>query len=117
MIKRISKFLETRFLVAFLLVAIVAPCQASAPGDLRLEREDKSDIEVFPESVFPHWVHRLNYRCDVCHDRLFEMKKGSTSISMEVINKGESCGMCHNGDVAFGTGVAHCATCHRAPSK
>ena len=45
-----------------LLVAGVA--WAAAPGDLVLPRtSDETPTEAIPPSVFPHWIHRVNYRC------------------------------------------------------
>jgi c(7)-type cytochrome triheme protein len=95
--------------------AMSATVQA-APGDIQFEREDNSETEVFPPAVFPHWRHRINFRCDACHDSLFEMKRGGTPVTMDLIKQGEVCGACHNGNLAFNDGFENCSRCHRAPS-
>ena len=44
--------------------------------------------------VFPHWFHRIRFRCKVCHHELgFEMKAGSNRITMADIIDGKFCGM------------------------
>lgn len=61
--------------------------------------------------IFPHWFHRIRFRCKVCHQELgFEMRVGSNNISMAGIIDGQYCGMCHNGEVAWD--VDGCDLCH-----
>ena len=60
-------------------------------------------------AYFPHWVHRIQYKCYACHDDLFPMRRG-TAPTMAAMARGESCGACHNGKVAFG--VDTCQRCH-----
>jgi c(7)-type cytochrome triheme protein len=105
------------FLVCWLLLFSISPVFASAPGDIVFEREDKSEVEIFPPSVFPHWRHRIHYRCDACHDSLFKMTKGTTPITMDLMAEGKSCGACHNGNQAFETNFANCARCHHVPEN
>ena len=48
--------------------------------------------------VFPHWFHRIRFRCKVCHADLgFQFKAGGNDINMLKIIDGEYCGACHNG--------------------
>ncbi len=61
--------------------------------------------------VFSHEVHTTWLACPSCHPALFEMKGGATPITMEKINAGELCGVCH-GTVAFPPST--CARCHAA---
>ena len=98
------------------LLQSMAPAIGAAPGDIFFEREDKSEIEAFPPSVFPHWLHRIHYRCDACHDSLFEMKKGATPVTMDLIGAGKACGACHNGDLAFDDDFTNCTRCHFVPA-
>lgn len=88
-----------------------------APGDdLVLPRaEDSMSVESQPASIFPHWVHRVRYRCDACHDRLFRMELGATEINMKLMKEGGSCGTCHDGKRAFGVGFDTCQRCHVPP--
>lgn len=61
--------------------------------------------------VFPHWFHRIRFRCKVCHSDLgFKFKAGGNDINMLKIFDGEYCGACHNGEIAWG--VENCVLCH-----
>jgi c(7)-type cytochrome triheme protein len=63
--------------------------------------------------VFPHWFHRMRFRCKVCHADLgFKFKAGGNEINMVKIIDGQFCGACHNGDVAWS--VENCNLCHSA---
>ena len=107
-------------LLAVVLLAPVALSTAQAakkiPGDLVLPRSESSDasVEITPSSIFPHWIHRINYRCDACHDRLFKMELGASEISMDLMKNGGSCGACHNGEAAFAVSFQSCNRCHRS---
>jgi len=117
MLKKMTRKLPGRdFFAGLLLLLLIAPVIGSAtepaPGDILYEREDKSEIEAFPPSVFPHWVHRIRYRCDACHDDLFEMKRGTTPVTMDLIKEGKVCGTCHDGKAAFTSSFQTCSRCH-----
>ena len=61
--------------------------------------------------IFPHWFHRIRFRCKVCHSELgFIMRAGANDITMGNIISGQQCGMCHNSDVAWG--ADRCDLCH-----
>ncbi len=63
--------------------------------------------------VFPHWFHRVRFRCKVCHADLgFQFKAGGNDINMVKIIEGQYCGACHNGEIAWS--VEHCNLCHSA---
>jgi len=63
--------------------------------------------------IFPHWFHRIRYRCKVCHGDLgFQFKAGGNDINMLKIIDGEYCGACHNGEIAWA--VENCDVCHSA---
>ena len=63
--------------------------------------------------VFPHWFHRIRYRCKVCHADLgFKFKAGGNEINMLKVIDGQFCGACHNGDVAWS--IENCNMCHSA---
>lgn len=61
---------------------------------------------------FPHSMHRIRFRCSVCHDRIFEMKLGSAEMTMALFKSGKYCGECHNGKVGFNIGFETCNRCH-----
>jgi c(7)-type cytochrome triheme protein len=117
-VKKIKKKSSTLYCLTIgcLLLIFMFPVMGSAPGDLIFEREDQSQTSTFPPSVFPHWKHRIRYRCDACHDSLFNMQPGVTPITMETMKNGENCGTCHNGKQAFDVGFSHCSRCHRVVS-
>lgn len=61
--------------------------------------------------VFPHWFHRIRFRCKVCHYELgFKMRVGSNEVTMADIIDGKFCGACHNNDIAWS--VEKCDLCH-----
>jgi c(7)-type cytochrome triheme protein len=65
-----------------------------------------------PPAVFPHWVHRVRYKCYACHPAPFRMKAGANQVSMDLIQQGKSCGVCHNGKRAWGITFDTCNRCH-----
>ncbi|MFQ5852116.1 MAG: c(7)-type cytochrome triheme domain-containing protein [Candidatus Binatia bacterium] len=77
------------------------------------------DVERVPaagqmfKAIFPHKAHTTWLSCTNCHPAIFQMVKGANSISMEKINAGKYCGVCH-GKVAFP--VTACGRCHPAMS-
>lgn len=61
--------------------------------------------------VFPHWFHRVRFRCKVCHADLgFKFQAGGNRIDMLKVIDGQYCGACHNGDLAWS--VENCNMCH-----
>lgn len=63
--------------------------------------------------VFPHWFHRIRFRCKVCHADLgFKFKAGGNEINMVKIIDGQFCGACHNGEIAWSP--ENCNLCHSA---
>lgn len=67
-----------------------------------------------PPAVFPHWIHRIRYKCYACHPALFEMKAGANKVTMDAIQKGKFCGACHNGKIAWAVTFETCNRCHVA---
>jgi c(7)-type cytochrome triheme protein len=66
----------------------------------------------FARAQFPHWVHRIRYRCTTCHMSIFEPKAGTNSVTMVDIEQGRFCGECHNGEIAFLPEMTNCIRCH-----
>ena len=78
-------------------------------GDVILNR--LSEANDMRPVIFPHWFHRIRFRCKVCHNELgFEMRAGANNVTMGSIIEGEFCGMCHNGEIAWA--VENCDLCH-----
>jgi c(7)-type cytochrome triheme protein len=77
-------------------------------GDMVLN--SKAEKRGMPPVVFPHWYHRAEFKCKVCHPAIFQMKSGANDIDMKKIVDGQFCGKCHNGTIAWKP-VA-CYRCH-----
>jgi c(7)-type cytochrome triheme protein len=72
-----------------------------------------SDAASMRPVVFPHWFHRVRFRCKVCHADLgFQFKAGGNEINMLKIIDGQFCGSCHNGQLAWS--AENCNLCHSA---
>ena len=70
-----------------------------------------SDAAGVRPVIYPHWFHRIRFRCKVCHHELgFEMRAGANDVTMKDLSKGRFCGMCHNNQVAWG--LENCDLCH-----
>jgi c(7)-type cytochrome triheme protein len=70
-----------------------------------------SDAAGMRPAIFPHWFHRVRFRCKVCHADLgFKFKAGGNEINMVKIIDGQFCGACHNGELAWS--VENCNLCH-----
>ena len=104
--KPISKIL----MIASLVAGLCAPVGAEVLGDIVFSREGGSG--GFPTAYFPHWVHRIQFKCYVCHDAIFTMKRGANEITMAAMAEGKACGTCHNGGIAWRIGADTCNRCH-----
>ncbi len=70
-----------------------------------------SDEAGMQPVVFPHWFHRIRFRCKACHGDLgFQFKAGANDVNKVKIIDGQYCGACHNGDVAWS--IENCDLCH-----
>lgn len=66
--------------------------------------------DAYQPATFPHWVHRVRYRCMACHPALFEAQAGADTLTMAEMRRRQSCGVCHNERDAFG--LMECERCH-----
>jgi c(7)-type cytochrome triheme protein len=107
--------------VRHLALAICLTLTASAAigeavfGDIEFERKVKGSDDI-PPAVFPHWVHRVKFKCFVCHNDSvgFKMQAGETpNVNMDAIEEGRYCGRCHKGKPAFAVNFETCNRCHR----
>lgn len=88
-------------------------------ADIQLAHAEYGDVVInnysdgagMRPAVFPHWFHRIRFRCKVCHADLgFKFKAGGNEINMVKIIDGQFCGACHNGNIAWS--VENCNLCH-----
>ena len=63
------------------------------------------------QNVYFHHESHSEFACNLCHPAPFAMKKGKTKMVMSEMFKGKTCGLCHNGKMAFH--VRQCARCHK----
>lgn len=86
-----------------------APPAVAEFGDVVIN--NYSDAAAMRPVVFPHWFHRIRFRCKACHADLgFKFKAGGNDINMLKIIDGQYCGSCHNGAIAWS--VENCNLCH-----
>lgn len=67
-------------------------------------------------ALFSHKKHiSAGNKCEDCHDKIFQKKKGGTgqgnALTMSAMKEGKYCGTCHNGDKAFDV-KKNCKQCH-----
>lgn len=89
----------------------LTPTQAEY-ADLTLNKY--AEQAGMPPVIFPHWFHRIRFKCKVCHEDIFIMRQGSNDINMQKIIQGEYCGRCHNGRIAWAP--LYCDRCHSGTS-
>ena len=87
-------------------------------ASLALARVGGGDIS-FPakkagDAVFSHKAHvaHVGLNCTDCHDRLYVTHAKHKSITIAQMQKGASCGVCHDGKMAFGVS-GQCVRCHK----
>jgi len=94
--------------MAFLVLLVSFPISAEYADVVLNKRSEKEGMRPV---IFPHWFHRIRFRCKVCHSELgFKMRAGANDVLMSEIIDGQFCGMCHNGKIAWGP--EHCNLCH-----
>jgi len=86
----------------------------STPGNFVLNTHKQEMIDAGLKPVlYPHWVHRMFFRCKVCHEDIEVMKRGANDLSQAQIESGKTCGVCHNGTVSFDAKLKeNCVKCH-----
>ncbi|MBI3398896.1 MAG: cytochrome c3 family protein [Deltaproteobacteria bacterium] len=84
------------------------------PGNFILSvRKEEMAVRGLSPVLYPHWIHRAFFRCKVCHEDIFIMKRGANDISQAKIQEGKQCGACHNGAISFNANAQeNCVRCH-----
>ena len=103
---------NVRAAVIFTIVVLGPGVGHAAVGDINFQRDGGVTDGTAP-AVFPHWKHRIHYRCYACHPAIFQMKAGATKITMEEMLQGKNCGTCHNGKQAWEVNFDTCPKCHK----
>ncbi|MDR3578404.1 MAG: cytochrome c3 family protein [Oryzomonas sp.] len=76
-------------------------------------KDQKYTIKGAGKVTFSHATHMSRYQCSGCHTKLYSLPRSKSRVSMKAMEKGRSCGACHDGKAAFSV-KANCATCHKA---
>jgi c(7)-type cytochrome triheme protein len=101
-----SKFLS----ITILLVVTLwwSTGQAVPTGGIITLKNSGGDV------VFNHAQHSsvVGQKCTACHDKLFTNVKKHKKVTMKEMQKGKSCGACHNGKTAFSV-KGDCSRCHK----
>ncbi|MFZ5863491.1 MAG: c(7)-type cytochrome triheme domain-containing protein [Nitrospirota bacterium] len=110
----------TRFSAGAVALCVAIGLGALAPPEVRAEYGDivmnrEAEKAEMPPVIFPHWFHRIRFKCKVCHEDIFLMKAGANEVTMIKIIKGEYCGKCHNGRIAWAP--LYCDRCHSGKSQ
>ncbi len=113
--------MDKRGILIILLAAVVFGLILTGPsyaeyGDIVLNRQSENMKQAGVKPVlFPHWFHRIRFKCKVCHEEIFILRKGANEITMGGIMAGEFCGKCHNGLIAWEP--LYCNKCHSYTGK
>jgi c(7)-type cytochrome triheme protein len=75
-------------------------------------REITFKLKGVSDATFSHQVHMGMFKCPDCHTKTFPYKAGALKATMASMEKGKSCGICHNGKDAF-TVAGECDKCHK----
>lgn len=96
---------------------LISPRAAVNPK-IAAEEPTAMDVELASESrpgmkvLFSHEAHTEWLACPNCHPAIFEMAAGTAKMTMDDLNQGRYCGVCH-GPVAFPIATG-CQRCHLA---
>lgn len=75
------------------------------------------DINFSDDALFSHTYHlEKKFKCGDCHSRLFIAGPNSVRYTMVAMQKGRSCGGCHDGRLAFSV-TGDCDRCHKSPKE
>ena len=108
--KQLISFIQKSY-ICIVLVLMISPLSHAEYGDVVIN--NYSDEAGMRPVIFPHWFHRVRFRCKVCHADLgFKFQAGGNEINMLKIIDGEYCGACHDGELAWS--VENCNLCHSA---
>ena len=95
------------FIVIAVLLAATSAFAAVGGGDVTLKNKG-GDV------IFSHEAHvaGMNLKCVQCHDKPYTNARQHKKVVMKAMQKGKSCGACHDGKKAFSV-KGDCAKCHK----
>ncbi len=65
--------------------------------------------------IFSHEAHTKWLTCTNCHNAIFKKEAGTAKITMDAIDEGKYCGVCHD-KVAMAQ-PSGCKGCHKVKAK
>lgn len=100
--------LRLMVLSAAVLVLAAGPALAVVGGGEVVLKNKGGDV------LFSHEAHvaGAELTCQACHPKLFVNAKKHKPATMKQMEKGQSCGACHNGKTAFSV-KSDCKSCHK----
>lgn len=95
----------------FFLAALSGSATASTGGGDKLFKPQGAKPVFFSHEQH---VNVRGAKCSACHYHAFQMSEQSYTINMDKLNKGQFCGICHNGERSFDVkDKANCEKCHK----
>lgn len=89
---------------AFAVTGNCDKCHLDIPADVSFSIKNAGKVS------FSHSRHRSMFACNDCHNSIFATGSASKRFTMADMEKGKSCGACHDAKTAFG--VTECSKCH-----
>lgn len=97
-----------KILLMFAFLLVSSPVLAMVGGgDITLK--SKGGTVLFSHE---NHVDGMKLACTECHDKLYLSKGQHKTVTMKQMQKGKSCGSCHNGKKAFSV-KGDCLKCHK----
>jgi c(7)-type cytochrome triheme protein len=98
----------------FLCVLAVCLACASVAGAVVGGGDITFSVKGADSAVYSHEFHvkTAKLKCSNCHYKIYRMSRSSKKLTMADMQKGMSCGACHNGTRAFDI-ESNCAKCHK----
>lgn len=99
--------MRMKVLAAAFLLATSPALAVVGGGDITMKNKG-GDV------AFSHEAHvnGVGLECRACHAGLYTSSRQHKMVSMKEMQKGKSCGACHNGKKAFSV-KENCSNCHK----
>lgn len=96
--------------IAIIFTALYLPINSASALEEKMIFNKYAEKYDMRPVVFTHALHEKRNKCDVCHDSVFVKKRGANDINMSKNSKGQYCGKCHDGKIAYP--LLRCERCH-----
>ncbi len=101
--------MRMKLVVPALALALAAGTVAAVVGG-----GDITQTTPLGKVTFSHQLHveKKGLQCTECHPKLYTSVAQHKPVTMQAMQKGESCGACHDGKRSFSVMGGECAKCH-----